>query len=254
MNLCVILDMIDRAINEIKNKLEENAPLFSEEDEIRRNKILNSKNPNFISYGLKMAQIEKIAKEVHQKYCNSFEDAVYIFKELIPSNTHEEKFTAILLLNRSKKDFDGTTINLIEETYTKYCDTWGLCDSTMIKVVGPFLSKKGNEKLAKKTIQSWANSENIWIRRASMVILLKLTMITKDFDETQLFHLIEKMIPDSEDYIQKGIGWLLKTCSRYKPDVIIKYLNKNKKRLTRLVLRYATEKLSEEIRNQILKK
>ena len=245
--------MIDRAIIEIKNNLRKKALPLSQEEIIRKNKILNSTNPNFISYGLKMDQIDKIVKDIYQKYCNSYEDAVNVFKELICSNIHEEKFAAILFLNRSKTEFDETTINLIQDTYTKHCDTWALCDSTMIKVIGPFLAKKGNEKLAKKTIESWSNSENMWIRRASMVILLKLTMIRKEFFETQVFDIIEKMLPSSEDYIQKGIGWLLKTCSKYKPSVIIKYLNKNKKRLTRLVLRYATEKLSLEVRKQILK-
>ena len=246
--------MIDRIIDEIKNNLRKNAPSLSPEDETRKNKILNSTNPNFISYGLKMAQIERIVKETHQKYETLYDDAINIFKELICSNIHDEKFAAILFLNRFKNKFDETTINLIRESYFKYCDTWALCDSTMIKVVGPFLGKRGNEKLAKKTIESWSNSESMWIRRASMVILLKLTMLRKKFDETQVFDLVEKMRPSSEDYIQKGMGWLLKTCSKYEPEVIIKYLNKNKKRLTRLVLRYATEKLPEQVRVEILKK
>jgi len=254
LNLCINLEMINRIINEIKNNLRKQAPSLSKEDEIRKNKILNSTNPNFISYGLKMEHIEKVVKEAHQKYGTSYDDAETIFKELIYSNIHEEKFAAILFLNQSKKKFDETTINLIRESYYKSCDTWALCDSTMIKVIGPFLGKRGNEKLAKKTIESWSNSENIWLRRASMVLLLKLAMLKKDFNETQVFDLVEKMFSFSENYIQKGIGWLLKTCSKYKPEVIIKYLNKNKKRMTRLVLRYATEKLPDQVRFEILKK
>ena len=62
------------------------------------------------------------------------------------------------------------------------------------------------------------------------------------------------MLQFPEDYIQKGIGWLLKTCTMYDPDVIINYLEKNKKHLPRLILRYATEKLPKEERARILKK
>ena len=58
----------------------------------------------------------------------------------------------------------------------------------------------------------------------------------------------------NEDYILKGVGWLLKTYTRYQPEVIIEYLNKNKKRLPRLILRYASEKLSKETRTELLKK
>ena len=62
------------------------------------------------------------------------------------------------------------------------------------------------------------------------------------------------MLPDKEDYIQKGIGWLLKVCSQYDQEVIIKYLEKNKKDLSRLILRYASEKLPKVIRARILQK
>ncbi|MGV9172328.1 MAG: DNA alkylation repair protein [Promethearchaeia archaeon] len=33
----------------------------------------------------------------------------------------------------------------------------------------------------------------------------------------------------------KGIGWQLKTCSKYEPDLILSYLKENKRRLPRLV-------------------
>ncbi|MFX1384423.1 MAG: DNA alkylation repair protein [Promethearchaeota archaeon] len=246
--------MLDKYINNIKDKLRENAPTFSQDEILRRYRILNSTNPNFRSYGLKMAVIENIVKQVHGKYDCSYDEAVKVFNKLISSDIHDENFAAILFLNRFKKFFDESTLKLIFDKFSLYCDTWALCDSTMIKIVGPFLGKKGNEKLAENTIERWSNSDNMWIRRASMVILLKLTMMRKDFNEILVFNLVDKMLSYPEEYIQKGIGWLLKTCSSYKPDVVIKYLNKNKKRLTRLILRYATEKLPEDIRAEILKK
>ena len=88
-----------------------------------------------------------------------------------------------------------------------------------------------------------------------MVILLKITMMRKDFDEEHVFELVEKMVKYSEaNYIEKGIGWLLKVCSKYKPEVITDYLSKNKKNLSRLILRYASEKLPKENRAEILNK
>ena len=94
----------------------------------------------------------------------------------------------------------------------------------------------------------------MWIRRASMVILLKIVMLNKEFNGAYVFELVEKMLKYSDDYIQKGVGWLLKTCSNYDPDAIVNYLEKNKKRLSRLILRYASEKLPKETRTRILQK
>jgi 3-methyladenine DNA glycosylase AlkD len=62
------------------------------------------------------------------------------------------------------------------------------------------------------------------------------------------------MLQYLEEYIQKGIGWLLKVCSTYKPDVIFEYLEKNKRVFPKLILRYASEKLPKEKRTLLLTK
>ncbi len=230
------------------------APKLTPEQIVRRNKILNSNNPNFFGYGHKISDIEKITKIVHMKYQCSYEDALAVCQDLVSSSVLEEKFAGIFFLNYFKSNFNQATIDMFEDQFSKYCDTWAFCDSSCIRVIGPFLGKKNNQLLAEKTIDKWSTSENIWVRRASLVILLKIIMMKKGFDEDYVFELVEKMLNYSEDYIQKAIGWLLKTCSKYKPDVIYEYLMKNKIRIPRLILRYASEKLSKEKREQVLKK
>lgn len=80
-------------------------------------------------------------------------------------------------------------------------------------------------------------------------------MMRKNFEKDYVFELVEKMLKYSKsNYIEKGIGWLLKTCSKYKQEVIVDYLTRNKANLTRLILRYASEKMPSEIRAEILKK
>jgi len=246
--------MIESIVLEFKNQLKEHDPHLPIDKKNRMYKILNSSNPKFESYGIKISEIEKIVREIHKKYPCSYEDALEVFKELIRSNNHEENFSAVFFLNRFKKYFSEDTINIFSDQFFKYCDSWAICDRTMIRVIGPFLGKNGNEELALNIIAKWSNSKDMWVRRASMVILLKLVMLRKDFDEDYVFSLAEKMSSFSEDYIQKGIGWLLKTCSKYKPEVIFQYLMKNKTSLSRLVLRYASEKLSKEKRTEILNK
>jgi len=247
---------IDKVVLDIKNKLKNNAPELSEDQKDRMYKILNSSNPKFIGYGNKHSDIEKMVKEIHSKYQLSYQNCFEIYKILTNSNIHDEKVAGLFLLNRTKRFFNQTTIQMIYEIIPNNFDSWAITDTTMIRVIGPFLGKKGNEALAKETIDKWANSENLWIRRAAMVILLKIIMMRKDFfiSKAYVYDLAEIMLQNDEDYILKGIGWLLKTCSNYKPNEIIEYLNKNKTRLPRLVLRYASEKLPKATRTEILKK
>ena len=230
------------------------APKLSSDQIDWRNKILNSSNPDFFGYGHKVSDIERIIKEVHMKYQCGYKDALSVFRNLVSSNVQEEKFGGIFLLNYFKSNFNEATIDIFEQQFSKHCDTWAFCDSSCIRVIGPFLGKKNNQLLAEKTIENWSKSENIWVRRASIVIMLKIIMIRKGFDEDYVFEFVEKMLKFTEDYIQKGIGWLLKTCSKYKPDSIFKYLMINKERFPRLILRYGSEKLSKEKRALILKR
>ncbi|TES98990.1 MAG: DNA alkylation repair protein [Promethearchaeota archaeon] len=247
--------MIDSIVKDISNLLLKNTPQQSENQKNRMYRILNPDVSDYVIYGVRMPEIEKIVKSVHAKFDCRYDDAVEVFRKLTRTNVEEKKFAGFFFLNRFKNQFNEETVDLIRKEYSEHCHTWSHCDSTCVRLLGPFLGKKGNEVLAKKTINIWSNSDNLWIKRASMVILLKITMIRKDFDEEDVFRLVEKMLKYSEaNYIEKGIGWLLKTCSKYKPEVIIDYLSKNKKNLSRLILRYASEKLPKEKRTEILNK
>jgi 3-methyladenine DNA glycosylase AlkD len=244
--------MIRKIIQEIIEKLKKTAPKLTPDQINRRNRILNSNNPNFVGYGHKLSDIEKITKLNYIKYQCTYEESLEVFKILIKSNVHEEKFAGIFFLNCFKVHFNKAMINIFEDAFSKYCDTWAFCDTSCIRVLGPFLGKNNNQALAKLTIDKWSKSEYLWVKRASLVILLKIIMIQKEFDENYVYNFVEKMLKNHEVYIQKGIGWLLKTCSKYNPELIFKYLMNNKEKLTRLILRYASEKLSKEMRILLL--
>ncbi len=249
------MNNVEKISKEIKKSLKKNAPVLTDAQKTRMYKILNLDIQDYIIYGIKFPLLEQIVKSTFNTFSCSYEEAIEVFKILIRTNIEDEKFAALHFLNKFKKQFSSETIDLFRKEYAQYCYTWSLCDSTCVRVLGPFLGKKGNESLAKKTVDEWSNSEYMWIRRASMVILLKLAMLKKDFDESYVFGIVEKMLKYSgQPYIEKGVGWLLKTCSKYKPQVIYNYLINNKGTFPRLILRYASEKLPKERRAMILKK
>ena len=244
-----------RTIEKIRSYIQKNIPNLTEKQESRLYKIINPDIKDYKIYGIRLAVIDNIVKVIATNFNGTFTEAIKIFKVLISSNIEEEKFAGILFLNRFKKFFNEETVTLFHDEYIKHCHTWSVLDSTCIRVLGPFLAKKGHEELAKQVIEHWSSSHNIWIKRGSMVILLKIFMLKKEIDMKFLSHLVEKMLVySSENYIEKGIGWLIKTCSKIDPDQIYNFLIKNKDNFTRLILRYGSEKLSKERRSMILKK
>ncbi|MBD3212299.1 MAG: hypothetical protein GF311_06795 [Candidatus Lokiarchaeota archaeon] len=247
------MNKIHKIVHETTNLLKQKAPIRSNAKAEWEKKILNSSDPIFRSYGLRVPQLDTIARYITNHYEISYEEALEIFKILINTHIHDERMVAISFISRFKKAFDEGLIDAYYYALKNHCDTWAFCDSSMIKILGPYLAKKGNSALAKKIIKAWASSDYLWIRRASLVIFLKKAMVYKNFNETSLFELVEDMIDDPEEYIQKAIGWMLKTCSKYKPDIVYEYLMENREHFPRSTLRTASEKFPVEMKNKILK-
>ena len=134
--------MIENIISEIKSYLKKKNSHLTGEQRSRMYKILNSSNPNFIGYGNKHADIEKFVREIQNKYRLSYKEVVEIFEILIKSDVHDDKIAGVFLLNRFKKDFNSETLNIVRELIPNNFDTWAITDTTMIRVIGPFLGKK----------------------------------------------------------------------------------------------------------------
>ncbi|MFX1571895.1 MAG: DNA alkylation repair protein [Promethearchaeota archaeon] len=246
---------INNIILDFKTSIDKQKPILSEDQRNRMYKIINPDIEDYVILGIRTAEIEKIVRNIHNKYQPLFGDAKEIFKNLARIQVEEYKFASFFFLNRYKKLFTNHIPQFFKIEYFPYCHTWSTCDSCCIRVLGPFLAKKDNEQLAKITIDKWAHNKSLWIKRASMVILLKIIMVHKEFNEHYVFQKVEDMLKFiNKNYIEKAIGWLLKTCSNYDPSSIFNYLMSNKEKFSRLILRYASEKLPKEKRIEILKK
>jgi len=245
--------MIEKIIKEIKVGLSELKPELTEEKRSRMYKIINPDISEYKILGVKTADNEKLVKAIQKAHNPSYETAKEVFGSLSGSNTEEYKFAAFFFLNQYKRLFDNSIPEFFRTEYFSHCHTWSTCDSCCIRVLGPFLAR--NPQIAQNTIDNWSNDPNYWIKRASLVLHLKIIMINKTFDRAYLFNKVEQMLPfSSEPYIEKAIGWLLKTCTKYSPNVIIQYLRENKQNFSRLIIRYASEKLSKSQKDIIAKK
>lgn len=111
------------------------APSLSKDKEKRMYNIINSDLPNIRIYGLKRTKLEQTVRDIDKEFSSAtYQEAVNVFKNLIASNIHEEKFAGIYYLNRFKRDFTEETIKLFYRQFKKHCTSWPICDSTMIKI------------------------------------------------------------------------------------------------------------------------
>ncbi len=64
--------------------------------------------------------------------------------------------------------------------------------------------------------------------------------------------LSSKLLGDTDDMVQKGLGWLLRETAKANPRETVPYLRKIRDRAPRLVLRTACETLPPDVRKSIL--
>jgi len=74
----------------------------------------------------------------------------------------------------------------------------------------------------KEVMKTWANHDNMWIRRVSMIHQLKF----KDKVDTALLsYCIESNLGSKEFFINKAIGWSLRSYSQVNPHWVIDFAN-----------------------------
>lgn len=153
-----------------------------------------------------------------------------------------DKNTRVIVFDwafRIRKTYKNTDFRVFEKWLKEYVDGWGSVDDFCTHAFGEFMLQFP-EYLTK--IESWARSDNKWLRRSSAVILIYPVKKGKYIDE--VFRIADILSQDKEDLVQKGYGWMLKEASVQFEDKVFNYVMKNKKKMPRTALRYAIEKMS----------
>ena len=71
---------------------------------------------------------------------------------------------------------------------------------------------------------------------------------------TDIFEITDSLLLDGDDMVQKGYGWLLKEASRQHQVEVFDYVLRNKAVMPRTSLRYAIEKMPQEMRKKAMEK
>jgi 3-methyladenine DNA glycosylase AlkD len=188
--------------------------------------------------GINMPTLRKLSK----KYSDiSFEEIA----ELLNSKFHEERVLALLILSINSK----TNLEKCVQIYLKNIhkvNNWDLIDGSAPNILGPYFENKD-----KSLLYEFANSENIWKQRIS--ILTTFYYINKgDFSDT--IKIAEILISKKRhDLINKAVGWALREIGKKDKKLLIEFLKKHYNNLSRTTLRYAIEKFENDERKRILK-
>ncbi|MGC4129800.1 MAG: DNA alkylation repair protein [Bergeyella sp.] len=194
--------------------------------------------------GVTVPDSRKVAKDFAPK--TDFAD----IQEIIKSQFHEMRLVALLILiQKFEKSKDKNEQKKIVDFYlknTKYINNWDLVDLSCYKILGKYCFENDKPEI----LRTLSDSENMWEKRIAIVGTMFYIKKGK-FDLTKEFAL--KNLHHSHDLMHKANGWLLREMGKKNEKELLDFLKKHYKTMPRTTLRYAIEKLDENLRQDFLK-
>lgn len=201
-------------------------------------------------YGVKSATVQKIAREIFAEIKEKPKTEIFaVCEKLWQSGYMEESFVACVWSERLSKKFEPADFDILERWIKNYISNWASCDTLCNHTVGDFVTMYP-EFLSK--LKEFAQSENRWVKRAaavSLIIPARKGLFLKD-----IFEIADILLMDSDDLVQKGYGWMLKAASQAHQHEVFEYVMSKKAVMPRTALRYAIEKMPEELKKLAMQK
>ncbi len=193
--------------------------------------------------GVRVPEQRKVAKK--------FLDIDFLdLRELLFSNVHEYRFTALVILVDKYLKADKNGKEKVVNFYLKNIDrvnNWDLVDVSAYKILGDYCLRNKRKKILFDLVKN----ENFWHRRIAIVSTFA---FIRDGNIDITLKISKKLLKDKEDLIHKASGWMLREVGKKNKKELEKFLNENLDKMPRTMLRYSIEKFSKDERRKYLKK
>ena len=170
--------------------------------------------------------------------------------ELLSSKIHEHRHCALLMLvAKFEKSKDQEEKKDIVNFYLKnkaHINNWDLVDNSCYKILGRYCFENHDDTLLKE----FSDEDNLWSKRMAIVSTM---FHVKQGDFSLMIEIAVKNLNHTHDLMHKANGWLLREMGQKNEEKLLGFLKVHYKTMPRTTLRYAIEKLDEEVRQNFLK-
>lgn len=204
------------------------------------------------SRGWYTAELRKVAFRFRRTLLkeHGLEYLVQVADQLYRGEVLDEKNFAVMLLEKNAADFTPQHFGLFD-SWLDRVSSWADHDALVHYIIGPMVAMD-LQRTAR--VVRWAKSPNRWRRRAAAVSLIRAMRDANT--RKQAFPHVKKvtalLLPDTDDMVQKGLGWLLRESAKADAKLTMPLLLSIRERSPRLVLRTACEKLTTADRERVL--
>ena len=178
--------------------------------------------------------------EIYKKYFSEARKSKVIDWNFIETcwNKEEREFqyAAVYYLRAMQKFLKREDISKLK--YLIVTNSWWDTVDLLAKVVGSLVIRIEGYN---KTMLEWSKDSNIWLRRVAILYQLSLK---EKVDEKVLDEILENNLGDNEFFINKAVGWALRDYSKFNPEWVTKFIEKNRENMANLSLREASKYLN----------
>ena len=199
-------------------------------------------------YGTSVPAIRSVAKAVAAQHPGlSHGDLVALVDALWTAPVHERRVAAVELLGIYHDRLHGEDMALIERLLRE-SRTWALIDPLAASVIGR-LGERHPELGA--MLDRLASDQDFWIRRAALLALLA-GLRRGNGDFARFSRYADEMLDDTEFFVRKAIGWVLRETAKKRPDLVYEWLLPRATRASGVTIREAIRPLPERQRMAVL--
>ncbi len=173
-------------------------------------------------------------------------------EQCIQSPWHEVRLAALLVLiqqfkhNKKHPDKQRECIDFYLR-HTNHINNWDLVDLSCYELLGTWLLDKDRTILYDLA----RNGKTMWEQRIGIVSTMQF-LRNNQLDDT--YAIADILLHHAHDLIHKAVGWLLREAGKRDDKRLIDWLSERHSTMPRTMLRYAIERLPEDIRQQYLQR
>jgi 3-methyladenine DNA glycosylase AlkD len=199
-------------------------------------------------HGVKGPIVKKLSREYFKLVKHKNKSEIFdLCESLWQSGFIEESFIACEWSYYIHKKYEPEDFEIFVNWIDHYVSNWASCDTLCNHTLGEFIEMYPNYL---KELKELAKSKNRWMKRASAVSLIIPARKGKFLKD--IFEIADILMMDKDDMVQKGYGWMLKAASQANLQAVFEYVYKNKAVMPRTALRYAIEKMPEELKRRAM--
>ena len=215
-------------------------------------------------YGVRIPVVNEIGRIAFEKVRGLSKQEIFeLCEELWRSGYSEESYIACNLSYYLHERYEPADFAVFERWVKTYITNWATCDTLCNHTVGTFVEMYP-EYAAE--LKKWARSDNRWVRRAAAVTLI--IPARRGLFLGDVLEIADTLLPDGDDLVQKGYGWMLKAASMSEPiarnadpetrrkhlEAVFDFVMARRATMPRTALRYAIEKMPPEMRAEAMQR